>query len=155
MLPGTIRQNLMPWLLNDPEATSDQCSTSTIKQVLEDTMLADKVAVECLDTSVDELGFSAGERQLFSVARSMLLNLWNGRRIVLMDEASSNVDVETDEKLHLAIGRAFQGRTVCSITHRLETVKKAQVIYELDNGVMSVHAGRESSSAESMDAGTK
>lgn len=122
ILPGTIRQNLMPWLLNESEPTSDQCSTSDIMQVLEDTMLADKISLDSLDTHIDELGFSAGERQLFSVARSMLLNLWNGRRIVLMDEASSNVDVETDEKLHLAIGKAFQDRTICSITHRIETV---------------------------------
>ena len=145
VLPGTIRQNLMPWLLNEANPKrANQCSMLAIAQVLEDTMLTEKIiAAGNLNAPMERFKMSAGELQMFSVARSMFLNLWYNGKIVLMDEASSNVDYESDERLQWAIDEAFHGLTICSIAHRTNAVKRAKVLYRMDNGVISVARGRD------------
>lgn len=136
ILPGTIRQNLMPWLLNEADPPSaDQISAPVVFQVLHDTFMAEKVeSVGGLDTDMDKLGLSAGEKQLFSMARSILVNQRNGGKIILMDEATSNLDVETDKKLQHSIRKAFENFTICTIAHRTETVEKADMVYEIRGG---------------------
>lgn len=153
MLPGTIRQNLMPWLLNEKDPKrANQCSMLAISQVLEDTLLTDKIlAAGNLDAPIENLGMSAGERQMFSIARSMLLNLWREAKIILMDEVSSHIDYETDKQIQWAIGEAFNGLTMCTIAHRMQSVEKAHMIFEVDSGVLSVHrADQEPINAEYM-----
>ena len=135
-LPGTIRQNLMPWLLNEPKPEeARQCSRMTVKNVLADTFMTDKVATAGgLDAPMEKLGLSAGEKQLFSMARSMLMNVWFNGQIVLMDEVTSNLDKNTDKKLQVSIAKAFDGLTSLSIAHRTETVKGSDVVYEVNDG---------------------
>lgn len=72
-LPGTIRQNLMPWLLNEANPQdAKQCSSDIIKSVLADTFMTENIAkAGGLDAPVEKLGLSAGEKQLFSMARAM------------------------------------------------------------------------------------
>ena len=131
----------MPWLLNEQDPKkANQCSMLAVSQVLEDLLLTDKIiAAGNLNAPMEELGMSAGERQIFSVARSMFLNLWHEARIVLMDEVSSHIDYETDKQIQWAIGEAFHGLTMCIIAHRMQSVEKAHMIFEVDNGVLSVH----------------
>lgn len=138
-LPGTIRQNLMPWLLNEKDPReAHQVASITILNVLADTMLDDLIGdAGGVDINMEKFGMSAGEKQLFNVARSMLLHVWYEARVVLMDEVSSNVDPEADNRLQWAIGKAFRGLTTCSIAHRIETLKSANAIYRLDEGTVS------------------
>lgn len=75
-------------------------------------------------------GISKGQRQLLAIARCLLTDA----DIVILDEATSNVDTETEGKISLAIERLRQGRTCFVIAHRLATIRNADRILVLDRG---------------------
>ena len=75
-------------------------------------------------------GISKGQRQLLAIARCFLSNA----DVVIMDEATSDVDTETEEQIRAALERLRQGRTCFVIAHRLVTVRKADQILVLDGG---------------------
>ena len=76
-------------------------------------------------------GLSAGERQLFALARALL---HNPDVLLILDEATANVDSETERKLQEALARVSRGRTTVVITHRLATVKDADRILVFRRG---------------------
>ena len=84
------------------------------------------------DSDVDERGqtLSIGQRQLISFARALLSN----PRIIILDEATSSVDTETELLIQKALRTLLQGRTAFMIAHRLSTVKEASKVVVLDNG---------------------
>lgn len=132
-LPGTIRQNLMPWTLNDP--TAEQPPPAFVDDVLEQTLIAEKVkAAGGLDVPMDNLGLSAGEKQMFSMARSMLCHKHRKSKVVVMDEATSNMDLGTDGQMQRVVRSAFADSTVLMIAHRTETLEDADVMFELESG---------------------
>lgn len=73
---------------------------------------------------------STGEKQLISFARAILAN----PRIFVLDEATSSVDTETEQRIQLAIRKLLKGRTSFIVAHRLSTIRSADRILVIDGG---------------------
>lgn len=86
---------------------------------------------EGLDTKVDDDGvISAGEKQLITIARAFLAD----RPILILDEATSQVDTATEHRIQHAMSRLRSGRTCLVIAHRLSTIRDADAIVVLEEG---------------------
>ncbi len=111
--------------------------TATIDQVVEAANAANAHDFLCklpngYETQVGERGhtLSGGERQRISIARAIL----HDPRILILDEATSSVDTETEHKIQEALDRLCAGRTVFAIAHRLSTLRRADRIFVVEDG---------------------
>ncbi|RBP97286.1 multidrug ABC transporter ATP-binding protein [Bifidobacterium aemilianum] len=89
------------------------------------------------ETKVEERGstLSAGQRQLISFARVLLAD----PRILILDEATSNIDTRTEEALQAGLNHLLKGRTSFIIAHRLSTIENADQIFYIDHGQIVEH----------------
>ena len=73
---------------------------------------------------------SQGQRQLFAIARAFVAD----PKILILDEATSNVDTRTEKKIQIAMQKIMQGRTSIVIAHRLSTIRDSDMIVVMDHG---------------------
>ncbi|CAF1052401.1 unnamed protein product [Adineta ricciae] len=125
LFSGTLRYNLDPCHLYSDE----QCWA-----VLEDVQLKQFVHEQSngLEMMINEGGsnLSAGQCQLICIARVILKK----SKIILIDEATANIDYKTDEIIQQVIAKTFQDQTILTIAHRLNTVARSDRIVVLDKG---------------------
>ena len=93
------------------------------------------------DTVVEERGstLSAGQRQLIAFARVLLAD----PRILILDEATSNIDTRTEEALQAGLNHLLKGRTSFIIAHRLSTIENADEIFYIDHGQIMEHGSHD------------
>ena len=121
---GTIKENI---LFARPDATDEEVEEACKTVGIEDMI---KRLPEGLETHCHERGssLSSGERQLLALARAFL----SKPRVLILDEATSNIDQQNEAKIEKALDKLLQGRTAIIIAHRLATTKRADVIVVVD-----------------------
>ena len=127
MFTGTIRDNIT---YGSPDVTEQQLAAAVeaacLKPVLDTLPLG-------LETQVGEHGakLSGGQRQRISIARALIRN----PRVIILDEATSALDTVSEKHIQTAINNLAKGRTTLIVAHRLSTVKDADKIAVLKDGV--------------------
>jgi ATP-binding cassette subfamily B protein len=126
LFSGSVRENLA---FGRPEASLEE-----IEEAIATVGATDFVATlpDGIETEVGERGvtLSAGQRQLIAFARALLAE----PRILILDEATSNVDVRTEKTIEKGLERLLHGRTAIVIAHRLSTIRRAGKIVVLEHG---------------------
>jgi len=121
-------------LLDNVRLFHDEINEEEVKKALEKVYVWDMIErlPEKLYTKIIERGkgISAGERQLIALARSVLFDA----KIFILDEATSNIDVQTEERIQNAVRELSRDKTVIMIAHRLATVVNADRIVVVHNG---------------------
>ncbi|EJP62540.1 ABC transporter [Beauveria bassiana ARSEF 2860] len=103
-------------------------------------------AAAILDLTMDSVPLSQGQEQLFSLSRALLMRRTRGR-VVLLDEATSSVDAETDGLMQNILREEFGEYTVITVAHRLDTIMDSDVVLAMHGGKL-VEAGRPSELVE-------
>jgi ABC-type multidrug transport system fused ATPase/permease subunit len=129
LFSGTVRENVA---FGRPDASEDEIRAA-VRAVGAEPFISR--LPEGIETEIGERGvqLSAGQRQLVSFARALLAE----PRILILDEATSNVDVRTERVIEQALERLLHGRTAIVIAHRLSTIRRAGKIVVLEHGAIA------------------
>ncbi|GAB4543080.1 MAG: hypothetical protein Tsb0014_36320 [Pleurocapsa sp.] len=128
LFDGTIYENIA---LNHPEATTEEIIAAAKIAAAHDFIME---LANGYNTSVGERGsaLSGGQRQRIAIARAVLQN----PRLLILDEATSALDYETEQQVYRNLRQTFAHRTVLFITHRLNTIKDADLILMMNRGII-------------------
>ncbi len=131
LFSGSVRENIA---FGRPEATLEEIEDAAAAVGATEFIAA---LPEGIETEVGERGvqLSAGQRQLVAFARALLAE----PRILILDEATSNVDVRTEKTIEKGLERLLAGRTAIVIAHRLSTIRRAGKIVVLEGGRIAEH----------------
>ena len=123
---GTVRENIS---YARPEATLAEIEAAAREVGAHDFI---RNLPDGYDTEVQERGvsLSVGQRQLISFARALIAD----PKILILDEATSSIDTQTEKLIQRALHRLLQGRTSFVIAHRLSTIREADVVVVMDEG---------------------
>ena len=126
LFSGSVRDNVA---FGRPEASEEEVAAAITAVGATEFVAA---LPDGLETQVGERGIqlSAGQRQLVAFARALLAE----PRILILDEATSNVDVRTEKTIERGLERLLHGRTAIVIAHRLSTIRRAGKIVVLEDG---------------------
>ena len=122
---GTIKSNIAMYQNLSDEQVQAAASFVDTDSFIQDLPLG-------YDSPVSERGssFSTGQRQLLAFARTVA----SQPKILILDEATANIDSETESLVQASLAKMRQGRTTIAIAHRLSTIQDANCIYVLDKG---------------------
>ena len=124
---GTIAENIA---YGKPDATREEIVAAARAAHAHDFILRLPLGYDSLVGERGQ-GLSGGERQRISIARALLID----PRILILDEATSAVDTETEKEIQKALDNLVQGRTTIAIAHRLSTLRKADRLVVMDKGL--------------------
>jgi len=128
LFDGTVQENIA---LTNPDATSDEIIEAAKIAAAHEFIMGLPMGY---NTRVGERGsaLSGGQRQRIAIARTVL----NSPRLLILDEATSALDYDAERQVCLNLAQAYQGRTVLFITHRLTTIRNADIILMMDKGAI-------------------
>ena len=131
LFEGTIRENI---LFPRPHANEAQLLNAVHSSYVNE--FTDRFE-KGLDTLIGERGvkLSGGQRQRIAIARAILAN----PKILILDEATSNLDAESETLIQKSLNELMKGRTTFVIAHRLSTIRKANQILVIENGEIAEH----------------
>ncbi|WP_378173079.1 ABC transporter ATP-binding protein [Aquimarina sp. SS2-1] len=126
LFEGTIRENI---LFPRPDASEERLQQAVKAAYVNE--FTDRFD-DGLDTLIGERGvkLSGGQRQRIAIARAILAD----PKIIILDEATSNLDTESEALIQKSLGELMKGRTTFVIAHRLSTIKKADQILVIESG---------------------
>ena len=126
LFEGSIKQNI---LFPRPQATEEELQAAVRAAYVNE--FTDRFE-DGLDTLIGERGvkLSGGQRQRIAIARAVLAN----PKILILDEATSNLDTESEALIQKSLATLTKGRTTFVIAHRLSTIRKADQILVIENG---------------------
>ncbi len=135
LFAGTIRENIA---FGDPDATLEEVIAAAQAAQAHDFIMASPDGYE-MQVSERGVNLSGGQKQRLAIARALLVN----PRILILDDATSSVDYQTELKLRQALERLMEGRTSFIIAQRVSTARDADLILVLDQGKIVAQGNHE------------